>query len=508
MKVRDIIPNGLTLTSVSQNALNTNGVVTVSLDTLAPGASVDVTYAAKVTVPGMIVNKAELVSLAQADTLTGNNSSTWTLNNTASVDSLIGLAKAVGTVTKVQGSENIYKVPFVFTIKNIGLTDLDNVQLRDTLDLTFLNANVIDSVGITADNGLVINPAFTGLGDKTDLLIADESSIAAGATLNVRMDVFVNMSTSASNSFENSATVYAGTDNVISDVSTDGTNPDPDNDGNPANNSVPTRFTVGDGNPTYGIGAALSIIDSAFTNDGTVYEVKYLVKIQNFGKDTVSNVHMVDSLMYTFSDTLEYTIVTAPVVTSTGSTLVPNPDFDGKEDARLLLADESATLAPGQIDSVEFKVSVKYGTNFGPYRNNVIAFATDKATVLTDTSNNGKEIIKHLSTPTMFSIPEDITVNVTIPEGFSPNGDGKNDKWKIVINGNHKIENLTITNRYGTTLYEEKGDEGVVTTEGWDGKANKGIVIGGGQVPPGTYWYTIKFVGVDKKLVNYITVER
>ncbi|MBX2952377.1 MAG: gliding motility-associated C-terminal domain-containing protein [Leadbetterella sp.] len=509
IKVRDIIPVGLQITEVSENAFLEGGVVRISLDTLAPGASVEVTYTGTVTAPGRIANKAELEAVAQNDTNQANNSSTWVINNVAQVDSLIGLAKAVGEITRREDlGANVYEVPFVFTITNMGLKDLDHVRLADTLSLTFGSADMVESIHLEADSGLTVNPNYTGSGEQTHLLIAEESAIAAGATLNVRLKVFVNMGNKASGSFANSATVYAGTVKEISDRSTDGVNPDPDGDGDPTNNSTDTEFNIGDNVPTYGIGAALAVVDSAFVNDKKAYEVTYRVLVRNYGADTLTGVFLTDTLSTTFAGAPEFTVTGKPVVTSQGSSLVINPAFDGKTDFRLLLPDAAAILAPAQTDTVEFKVTVVFGENVGPYSTNVIAFGEDNGTMLTDTSNAGVEIVKHLSTPTVFSIPEDLDPRsmVTIPEGFSPNGDGVNDNWKINLKGNAKIEKLIIVNRYGSTLYEEDGE--TVTTSGWDGKANKGMIPGTGTVPTGTYYYKLKLVGQDKYIIDYITVER
>lgn len=502
IKVRDIVPQGLQVVEVSENAFLQNGQVHVSIDTLAPGNSVDVSYTAKVMMNGRIANKAELVSVAQNDTNNANNTSTWVINNRAVADSLIGLAKAVGTITKEEG--NRYRVPFVFTIANMGLNNLSNISLRDTLALTFGTAAQIDSVELNADPGLTVNPAFTGAGELTDLLIPAQSSIANGQTLNVRMNVWVNLGNNTNVNFSNSATVYADS---LSDRSTDGVNPDPDNDGNPGNNSTPTRFTIGEGTPEYGIGAALAVVDSAFVNGGNAYEVTYRVKIKNFGPDTLSHVYVTDSLLVTFAKATEFNVSGKPTVTS-GSTLVVNPDFDGKEDLRLLLPDSSATLAPGQTDSLDFKVTLVFGTYTGPYSSNATAFGIDKDSLLTDVSNAGFVILPHLSTPTVFNVPESLDPRdlVDIPEGFSPNGDGKNDNWKIELKGNAKIEKLQIVNRYGATLYEEDGEN--VSTGGWDGKANTGLIPGNGSVPAGTYFYKLKLAGQNKYIIDYITVEK
>ncbi len=231
------------------------------------------------------------------------------------------------------------------------------------------------------------------------------------------------------------------------------------------------------------------------------------MKVKNFGPDTLTHVYVTDSLLVTFAKATAFTVSGKPTV-NTGSTLVVNPEFDGKEDLRLLLPDSSATLAPGQTDSLDFKVTLVFGNYTGPYSSNATAFGIDKDSLLTDISNAGFVILPHLSTPTVFNVPENLDPRdlVDIPEGFSPNGDGKNDNWKIELKGNAKIEKLQIVNRYGATLYEEDGEN--VSTSGWDGKANTGLIPGNGSVPAGTYFYKLKLAGQNKYIIDYITVEK
>ncbi len=73
-----------------------------------------------------------------------------------------------------------------------------------------------------------------------------------------------------------------------------------------------------------------------------------------------------------------------------------------------------------------------------------------------------------------------------IPEGFSPNNDGKNDWFNIQglynIFENHK---LLIYNRYGSLIFE--GDN----NNKWYGFANKGLPTQNKLVPTGTYYYVL-----------------
>ncbi|MDG2330644.1 MAG: gliding motility-associated C-terminal domain-containing protein, partial [Flavobacteriales bacterium] len=72
-------------------------------------------------------------------------------------------------------------------------------------------------------------------------------------------------------------------------------------------------------------------------------------------------------------------------------------------------------------------------------------------------------------------------VNSLIPNAISPNGDGKNDVWKLdfidLINPNAAIK---VFNRWGQTLFESTGYQ-----TPWDG------TYLGEKVPDGTYYYVI-----------------
>lgn len=70
---------------------------------------------------------------------------------------------------------------------------------------------------------------------------------------------------------------------------------------------------------------------------------------------------------------------------------------------------------------------------------------------------------------------------VFIPDAFTPNGDGRNDKAKILFKGDFTLEKFTIFNRFGQKVFETN-----MLNEGWDGKFN-------GQMQDlGTFNYYIK----------------
>ena len=67
-----------------------------------------------------------------------------------------------------------------------------------------------------------------------------------------------------------------------------------------------------------------------------------------------------------------------------------------------------------------------------------------------------------------------------IPEGFSPNGDGVNDRFVIYRIGSLKAD-LTIYNLSGAVVYSRENYQ-----NDWDGQTDRGMV------PGGTYFYTIR----------------
>ena len=83
-------------------------------------------------------------------------------------------------------------------------------------------------------------------------------------------------------------------------------------------------------------------------------------------------------------------------------------------------------------------------------------------------------------------------------DGFSPNGDGVNDLWRI-----NKIEIypeavIRVFNRWNKLVFESKGNY-----QEWDGTLSTG-----GFVPSGTYFYHIDLKNGNESQVGYMTIIR
>jgi gliding motility-associated-like protein len=84
----------------------------------------------------------------------------------------------------------------------------------------------------------------------------------------------------------------------------------------------------------------------------------------------------------------------------------------------------------------------------------------------------------------------DVHSTLTIPNVFTPNGDGKNDKFQVQDTSIASF-NCIIFNRWGKLIYEWSD-----VNNGWDGKTGSGA-----EAPDGTYFYIITAKGYDN--VNY-----
>jgi gliding motility-associated-like protein len=86
--------------------------------------------------------------------------------------------------------------------------------------------------------------------------------------------------------------------------------------------------------------------------------------------------------------------------------------------------------------------------------------------------------------------------SMSVPNVFTPNGDGKNDQFSIEAEGIQTV-NIEIFNRWGKKIYDMNANDFAVVKETkpvWDGTSRSE-----GKCATGTYFYIINAVGYDKK---------
>ncbi len=250
-------------------------------------------------------------------------------------------------------------------------------------------------------------------------------------------------------------------------------------------------------------GPLFGITDAASTpllQHGNYYLINFTVVAVNNSPVNLNKVRLYTDLASTFPSPCTYTVLNAPRILSHNSALVADNSFDGRTNLNITSVSAS-TMAPNKRDTIQLSVLVAPNGFYGPVENSVLGTAESAAGFsFADSSNNG-----FLWDPDKDGDPtnnNDVTVieikkiELFIPEGFSPNGDGKYDEFVIKGMQGRKAK-LLIFNRWGSKVYEDEG-----TDLRWDGKAHFGLVVGNELVPPSTYYYILQYSDGQKESMN------
>jgi len=81
--------------------------------------------------------------------------------------------------------------------------------------------------------------------------------------------------------------------------------------------------------------------------------------------------------------------------------------------------------------------------------------------------------------------------DVAVPDAFSPNGDGRNDIFRIISKGNQQMKQFLIVNRWGQRVFQTTDQ-----SKGWDGRLN------GVPQDMGTYNYYIRYTCTDGRTLE------
>nr|MCU0340677.1 gliding motility-associated C-terminal domain-containing protein [Spirosomataceae bacterium] len=521
------IPNGGTL--VKNNAYNGTSdlkFLAATGNNLAVGEEqyFFVTYNVKPNgnngpIPGSVVATGTGNSTNVSDKSNRGTEVNQPVDNTTPVrfdlpSTLIGLSKSVGTpVSKGSGQ---FEIPYTIAVTNLGTNDLKGVQVIDDLGKTFgAQASVVGKPKVVVESGFAADTNYTGQGLLTNLLVDTLSTLPKGATRKIDLTVTIMLNNpDATTSFNNIAIGKGMTNGgaMTSDTSTTGANADPDFDLDPRNNSEPTGVTLNSSPGNGLIGVALSIKDTVRNGDGSI-NIKYRVIVKNFGAGLLTNVQVSDSLTRVFNRQTgaSFQVVGTPTADD-ASTLRINPDFDGDRDVNLLIAEQSQ-LAAGKLDSLFFTVNVTTDGRQTPYLNRVAALANAGQVAVNDLSTDGVQPdLNGNNDPTEATEAEFTAIIIPgdgglfVPEGFSPNGDGINDKFVIRHPSGTKVV-VEIYNRWMNLVYRHNDYQ-----NDWEGQANVGVAVNNQGLPAGTYFYNVILSdengGEIKRVARFMTINR
>ncbi|MGB0949352.1 MAG: gliding motility-associated C-terminal domain-containing protein, partial [Marinirhabdus sp.] len=161
----------------------------------------------------------------------------------------------------------------------------------------------------------------------------------------------------------------------------------------------------------------------------------------------------------------------------------------GFEKATFNLTQQLQIIDPQPDEVVQFFTSFSgAASNQGPIA----------AAALYENSSNPQPIFVRVENGFCFGVAEfniaTARCPITIPQGFSPNGDTVNDTFNIEgLTDIFLNFHLEIYSRNGNLIYEGGHKEGL-----WDGVPNKGLLVTEGKlVPTGTYYYALNLNDFD-----------
>ena len=237
-------------------------------------------------------------------------------------------------------------------------------------------------------------------------------------------------------------------------------------------------------------------------HDGT-FTWKYTISLYNDTPAVIDSVQVEDNLDDVFKvKNCTYTVTS---LIASGK-LVANGSYNGSTVIKTLL--DGGTLAVGRRDSIQMEVRVNPDGQADTLIVSNQAFFSGKTLV-----GNGKTVyFNGISTdenaatsatePTITVLPE---ITMFIPDGFSPNGDGINDKFIITHTVSTKID-LEVYNRWGVLAYKSSDYQ-----NDWDGKG-MGTFLGK-ELITGTYYCVYKQIKIAtgevvNRNVKYISLRR
>ena len=214
-----------------------------------------------------------------------------TITDLSTSPSLGSAKRVVELVNNPDGSSTI---TYEFNIENFGNVDIDNIQLSDDLASVFAPC-LVEVIRITSDD-FTVNPLFNGA-TVFDMLTGNDL-LQVGDKGAVLLTINVNSCQGNTGPFDNTATVSGETPSgdPIEDVTTEGSEPDPNGDGNPDEDEPTTvQFDF-----TSAIGIAKNVISIISNADGSTL-VTYEFNIENFGNQELTDVQVTDNLGVVFA---------------------------------------------------------------------------------------------------------------------------------------------------------------------------------------------------------------
>ncbi len=236
--------------------------------------------------------------------------------------------------------------------------------------------------------------------------------------------------------------------------------------------------------------------DSLFTNDFFDFEVKdqYQIRVRCLDKasnpfDTAFTVSIADLNERPVADDMSF-LLDESAKSGTELGVVTFVDQDKSQSATFSLLGDSKIKQMFTIESTTGKVSFLQGT--------LDYEKTGQLELKVLITDNGTPKLSDTSTVTV-SIVDAIENALPSSDYLSPNGDGRNDAWKVTNVEMYKDYSLNIFDSFGTLVYNVSSNY----DNTWEGTYQ------GSQLPAGTYYYVFKATAdSNKSFTGTITLVR
>ncbi|MBK0381917.1 PKD domain-containing protein [Pedobacter sp. SD-b] len=167
----------------------------------------------------------------------------------------------------------------------------------------------------------------------------------------------------------------------------------------------------------------------------------------------------------------------------------PQPTADAGDDATILIGGQYTIPAKATGEGLTYQWLPSTGLSDASVLNPIASPRQTTLYTLIVTSKDGCTISDQVNV--------EVATKPTIPNTFTPNGDGNNDTWNIKYLDSYVNARMTIFNRFGNPVFTSIG-----YATPWDGRSN------GKEVPVGVYYYVIDTKVEGRKFTGSVTVIR
>ena len=410
-------------------------------------------------------------------------------------------------------------VTFDFYLENLGNVELVTLTLTEELDPVFGAGNyqILSGPSFVDDPGTItLDASFDG--DENTALITS-GTLAIGDTAQIRVVVRVTRLTDQGlglGNYTNQVTVFATTalGANTSDVSDDGTDPDPNGNGDPteAGENDATIFTVGEF-PVVGVSKQVTVVPA-----GAAFRIVVDLTLENLGNVPLTNLTLVDDLNAVYgAGNFIHTVDPIVLVIGDGS-VNGNVTYNGSTVTDVIIP--GGNLGPGSLAEIRFEhllvVVTDQGLGLGVYSNQATGggqgpsggMTTDLSNDgnLADPNQNGDPTDAGEDDPTIFlagsqiGVAKDASVtgsDVTIDLYLETFGTATISELSLVDNLAvvFGVDNETMTANYTITtppfLVDDPGT--INLNPGFDGNADQEILAAGSTL-----------VGADTAQIRFV----